>query len=214
MSDPIDRRPIFTPAKMGDPPGGFALSRERTGFSSRLVLPLSCENLRDPPSREARDAVERSNATVLGFLLQGVDLDAMPRPADERLVEALAPLRIKLDTIIDLVGRLSYRDVELPPVCQIELRPDHIAWCSRQTWQRGDWLRLELYFHPTFREPIVLIAQVTSCEGQDRDGSSHITADLADIPQSTAEKLARLALVTQRHQHVRQTARTAPKSDA
>ena len=214
MPDPIDYHHVFAAAGAGDPAGGFAPLRDPMGFSSRLTLPLAVDTLRHLPSRETREAVERSNAKVLGFLLQGVDLAAMPRPADERLVEALAPLRIKLDTLIDMVGRLSYRDIKLPPACEIELGSRQIAWRSPEPWQRGDWLRIELYFDPTFREPVVLIAAVTNCVGQEREGGSYITADLAEMPQSTFEKLARLALVTQRHQHVRQTARTAPKGDA
>jgi len=179
-----------------------------------LALPLAVDNLRRPPSRETREAVERSNASVLGFLLQGVDLAAMPRPADERLVEALAPLRVKLDTLIDMVGRLSYRDIKLPPVCEIELASRQIAWGSPKPWQRGDWLRIELYFDPNFREPVVLIAAVTSCVGEDRDGGWRIVADPVGMPESIAERLARLALVTQRHQRARQTAWTGPKSGA
>jgi len=158
--------------------------RQPTSFSSRLALPLAVDNLRRPPSRETREAVERSNASVLGFLLQGVDLAAMPRPADERLVEALAPIRIKLDTLIDMVGRLSYRDIKLPPVCEIELASRQIAWGSPKPWQRGDWLRIELYFDPNFREPVVLIAAVTSCVGEDRDGGWRIVADPVGMPES------------------------------
>ena len=213
VSDPIDHRQVSASAGAGDPAGGLTSLRHPTGFSSRLALPLAVESLRDLPSRETRETVERSNASVLGFLLQGVDLAAMPRPADERLVEALAPLRVKLDMLIDMVGRLSYRDIKLPPVREIELGSRRIAWCSQKPWQRGDWLRIELYFDPTFREPVVLIAAVTSCVGEDRDEGWRIVADPVEMPESIAERLARLALVTQRHQRVRQPAWTGPKSD-
>jgi hypothetical protein len=182
-------------------------------FLSCLALPLFGDRLCHPPSREIRETVERSNASVLGFLLQGVDLEAMPRPADERLAEALAPLRIKLDILIDMLGRLSYRDIVLPPVCDVELRPTHIAWRSPQSWQRGDWLRIELYFHPTFREPVTLFAEVTSCVEQGRGEGCRIAADLIATSESTGEKLARLALLTQRHQRARQPVRTAAKSE-
>ena len=80
---------------------------DRETFSSRLVIPASYERLARSPSHEIREAIERSNTGVLGFLLQGVDLEAMHRPADEHLAEALAPLRTKLDMIIDMLGRLS-----------------------------------------------------------------------------------------------------------
>lgn len=213
MSNIADRR-VFAPAGVADPSDSLPHSRDPTGFSSSLALPLSSDSLGHPPSRETREAVERSNASVLGFLLQGVDLEAMPRPADERLAEALTPIRIKLDTLIEMVERLSYRGIELPPVCEIELGADRIAWRSCKPWQRSDWLRIELYFHQTFREPVVLIGEVTSCVDQDREGGWCIIADLIQMPESIAERLARLALLTQRHQRVRPAARTAPKSEA
>ena len=180
---------------------------------SYLALPLFGDRLCHPPSREIREAVEWSNASVIGFLLKGVYLEAMPRPADERLAEVLAPLRIKLDILIDMLGRLSYRDIELPPICDVELRSTHIAWRSPQAWQRGDWLRIELYFHPIFREPVTLFAEVTSCVEQGRGEGCRIAADLIEMSESTAEKLARLALLTQRRQRGRQSVRIAAKSE-
>jgi hypothetical protein len=185
-----------------------APSPDGDGFVSSLLLPLSSERLLDPPSRETREVVERSNAGVLGFLLQEVDLEAMPRPADERLAGALAPLRIKLDMLIDMLARLSYRDVALPPVSDVELAPTRIVWHTRQYWQRGDWLRLALYFHPTFREPITLLVEVTGCFDQSRDGSCRVEGDLVQMPPSTAEGLSRLAFLSQRQQQTRQRPRT------
>jgi hypothetical protein len=65
---------------------------DREIFSSRLLIPASYERLAQSPSREIREAIERSNMGVLGFLLQGVDLEAMHRPADEHLSEVLSAL--------------------------------------------------------------------------------------------------------------------------
>jgi len=106
-------------------------------FSSRLVLPVSLERLACPPSREVRDAVERSNANVLAFLLLEVDLEAMPRSADERLVEALAPLRTKLDMIIDMLGRLSPRRRAATAIRhRAQFYPDCLAFLSSTATRR------------------------------------------------------------------------------
>jgi hypothetical protein len=169
-------------------------------FSSRLMLPFSCEPLAQPASRELRETVERSNASVLGFLLQGVDLEAMPRSQDERLAEALAPLRAKLDMIVDMLGRLSYRDIELPPPADIELGPGRIAWTSSLPRQPGDWLRIKLYFDPIFREPVIVFGQVTSCSDDGDQDCCRIQAALCDVSESVGENVARLALLTQRRQ--------------
>ena len=96
-------------------------------FFSRLVLPVRWDRLCHSPSCELRDNADRSNAGIVAFLLQGVDLEAMPRPSDERIAEALAPLRMKLDMIIGMLGRLSYRDVNLPPLCEIWMSEFSIA---------------------------------------------------------------------------------------
>src|SRR5215469_1384252 len=129
---------------------------DRPSYLSRLALPMAWEPLDGAPSPEEFGKAAWSNAGVLGFLLHGVEIEAAQRPADERLAEALAPLRIKLDIVIEMLGRLAYRDVTLPPVCNIELSMERIAWHSAMPQRAGDWLRIKLYFDPNFPEPIVL----------------------------------------------------------
>jgi hypothetical protein len=182
-------------------------------FSSRLVLPVSCDPLDQPPSREMREAAERSNAGVIGFLLQGVDLEAMPRPANERLAEALAPLRTRLEMIIEMLGRLSYRDIELPPCCDIELELARITWLSPRPLQRGAWLRIKLYFHPTFREPVIVFGTGKSCVADGSGDGCRVQADLAELSQDIGEGFARLALVTQRRQRAQRPLHPAPRSE-
>jgi hypothetical protein len=186
----------------------------REPFASRLVLPLRSDRLDGPPSLEIRQAVERSNSGVLDFLLQGVDLEALPRPTDERLAEALSPLRIKLDMIIDMVARLSYRDIELPALCELEMGPSQIAWRSPRQLQCGDWFRIELYFDPLFREPVVAFGEVTHSVEQSRDKGFRIEIELIEMPERIDQALVRLALLTQRHQQARQLAGTFGRREA
>jgi hypothetical protein len=182
-------------------------------FVRRLALPLFGNRLYSAPTLDLQRAVDLANAGMLDFLLHQADLEAMARPADERLAAALAPLRTKLDMLIDMVGRMSYRGVTLPPVCEIELGPTHIAWESRQLWRRGDWLRLELFFHPVFREPICLLAEVTVCSEQHCDGAGRTEGELAPMPPGTAESLGRLAYLTQRQQQSRHRSRSSTASE-
>jgi hypothetical protein len=176
---------------------------EGDGFVGRLMLPLLSEPLATPPSREICNAVERSNTFVLGLLLQEVDLDALPRPGDERLAAALVPLRIKLDMLTEMVMWLSYRNVSLPPVCAVGLGPTHVVWRSRQIWAIGGWLRLDLYFNESLREPVSLFAEVSRCLEQGSDEGWRIDGHLAEMHVSTREQLARLAFLTQRRQRSR-----------
>jgi hypothetical protein len=186
---------------------------DREMFSSRLALPLTCERLDRPPSRELREAVDQSNTAILGFLLHGVDLEAMPRPADERLAEALAPLRTKLDIIIEMLGRLSYRDIELPPTCDVELGPGRVAWLAPSPHQPGEWLRINFYFDAIFREPVVVFGRVTCCTAGSEPIGCRIQAELCEVPESIGESIARLALLRQRRQRAPRPIETALRGE-
>jgi hypothetical protein len=80
--------------------------------------------------------------------------------------------------------------------------------------RRGEWLRIDLYFHPVFREPVTLFAEVTGCAVPDRRGCCRVAAALSEIPQNVGDSLARLALLTQRHQRAGHPARGAAESEA
>ena len=178
-------------------------------FANQLVIPFRCDPLSDLPSREAWEAVERTNASVLGFLLQGVDLDAMPRPADERLAEALAPVRIKLDMITNMISRFLYRDVALPASRNVELGPNRIAWRYPLAVQCGACFRIELYFDAIFREPLVIFGRVVSSVEQGQDDGYRIEAQLIEMSERIGEGLLRLVFLTQRHQRARYASKSA-----
>ncbi|HXC30268.1 MAG TPA: hypothetical protein VNV38_20110 [Stellaceae bacterium] len=175
---------------------------------SRLALPVSWEALDHEPSPEDCGKAAWSNAGILGFLLHGVEIDAAQRPADERLAEALAPLRIKLDIVIEMLGRLTYRDVALPAVRDIELGMDRLAWHSPRPLGAGDWLRIKLYFDPNFLEPIILYARVASAMPDD-DGGCFVQAELAETSLETEEAVTRLAFLAQRRQLAQRPMHTA-----
>lgn len=172
---------------------------DRPIFLSRLALPVSWEALGHAPSADECDAAASANAALVHFLLHGVDLDAAHRAADERIAEAVAPLRIKLDIVIEMLGRLSYRDVELPPVRDVELGVTRMGWQSPQPLRPDDWLRIKIYFDPVFREPIVRFGRVASAV-DDNAGGCSIQAELSDIPTEAEEAFARLAFLAQRRQ--------------
>lgn len=172
---------------------------DRPIYLSRLALPVSWEALDREPSAEDCGRAAWANAGILGFLLHGIEMDAAQRPADERLAEALAPLRIKLDIVIEMLGRLTYRDVAVPAVRDIELGMDRIAWHSPVPLRAGDWLRVKLYFDPNFLEPIVLYAHVASAITDDEGGCS-VQAELTRTSLETEEAVTRLAFLAQRRQ--------------
>lgn len=173
---------------------------DRPIFLSRLALPIAWEGLDRAPTADDRDRASAANAGVIGFLLHGVDLDAAHRPSDEGLAEALQPLRVKLDILIEMVGRLTYRGLALPPIRDIELGIGRIAWHSPAPLATGEWLQIKLYFDTTFLEPVVIYGRVASAIGDDATGGCAVQAELVETPPETEEAFARLAFLAQRRQ--------------
>jgi hypothetical protein len=180
------------------------------GFSSRLTLPMSWDRLDGPPSEESRESTTWSNAAVLRYLLHEIDAQAAMRPADERLAEALAPVRAKLDLLIEMVGRLSYRQLTMPAMREVELTTTRIAWQSAQAIAVGTWLRLRLYFHTTFLEPLTLYSEVVRCD-EDGPDDFHIQADLAEMPEAAGEAFTRLVFFAQRRRLAEHSAASAAR---
>ena len=182
---------------------------DRPIFLSRLALPVSWETLARAPSPDDCDRAATANAGVVGFLLRGANLEAIPRPSDDGMAEALAPLRIKLDMVIDMLGRLTYRDVVLPPVRDIELGTSRIAWHSPLPVRSGDWLRIKLYFDQKILEPVILYGRVESVLGDDTGRGCGVQAELAEISAQAEEDFARLAFLAQRRQLAQRSAGAA-----
>jgi hypothetical protein len=180
-------------------------------FLSRLTLPVSWETLDSAPSPDDRRTTAWANANLLNFLLHGVDLDAAKRPGDERLAEALAPLRIKLDIVVEMIGRLSYRDVALPPAREIELGPTRMAWQTQQPLRPDDWLRIKLYFDPVFLEPIVLYGRVASAL-VDESGGCGVQVEFGEVSLDGEEAFTRLAFLAQRRQLAHRSAHAVARA--
>jgi hypothetical protein len=193
------RPPLFS-AQSRHPDATVVPLPDPARSSSRIELPIAWDVLDHSPSPQCRESAEHANAIVFSFLFQGVDIDAGPRPADEHLAEALAPLRIKLDTIIELLTSLSYRAVELPPRREIEIHESRLVWEAPRPLHLGDWLRIRMYFHATFREPIIVFGKVTNCGTNEAGSGCCINADLATTPKHILGDLSRLAFLLQRRQ--------------
>ncbi len=172
---------------------------ERAQFLSRIIIPIAWDRLDAAPSVTAHAALEAANAGVLGFLLRDVGTEATLRTSDERLADALAPVHAKLDMIVELLGRLRYGDLELPPPQEIEFSLDHVVWMAPQHLEPADWLRFRLYFHPTFLEPVMLYGRVSGRATAD-DGGFRVEAEFAEMSEANGDALARLAFLAQRRQ--------------
>lgn len=188
----------------------FAGAADRPTFSLALVLPFEVRELEGPPSEETLDRLERTNGGVLATLLKGADLGAAP-VEDEALAEALEPLRVKLDLIVEMLARLSYGGLVVPEARPIEIGLAHLRWTQARPLAIGSWLLTRLYFHEIYREPIALAGRVAACA--DRGGQVDIEIDLAQVSDALAESLARLVFLEHRRQ-LAQRSRRSPLAEA
>jgi hypothetical protein len=175
-----------------------AAAADRPTFSLALTVPIAWEALAGPPADDVLDRLERANGVVLGTLLKGVDLGTPPIE-DESLAEALEPLRVKLDMIVELVARLSYRDHILPPPRRIELGLSRLVWSQSDRLQPDTWLLSRIYLNDLFREPVILAGRVTSCAAAGTAGWT-IAVDLAAMAEEVSESFARLVFLEHRRQ--------------
>ena len=107
--------------------------------------------------RQWADAMDRAQRELAQTRICADAADTGCTPRQWRtLIDELArlPLRAKLDLVIEMLSRLSYRDVTLPELCEVELGLDRIAWSSPQPMAAGTWLRLQLFFHDAYRENV------------------------------------------------------------
>lgn len=176
----------------------FAAAGDRPTFSLVLTMPFEAQALERPPSEDALDQMERTNSGVIATLLKGADLGTAPI-ADESLAEALEPLRHKLDMLVEMVARLSYRDMAMPDAREIEIGLSHLRWTQAESLPVGGWLLSRIYFHDVFRELIALPGRVAAATA-DAGGQFHIEIDLAQMSDALAESFARLVFLEHRRQ--------------
>jgi hypothetical protein len=185
-----------------------AVETDRPTFSLTLTAPIAWEALAKAPNDDVLDRLERSNGAVLSTLLKGVDLGAAAID-DETLIEALEPLRVKLDMLVEMVARLFYRDHIMPPPRQIELGLSHILWSQREQLQPDRWLLNKIYFNDLFREPVTLAGRVKSCVAAPHHAGWNISVDLAAMAEDVSESFARLVFLEHRRQLAQHAARHA-----
>ncbi|HXE16634.1 MAG TPA: hypothetical protein VN632_05365 [Stellaceae bacterium] len=183
---------------------------DRPTFSLALTLPVEWEPLAGPPTDALLDRMERSNGGILRTLLKTADLGAPP-VEDEVLADALLPLRVKLDMVVEMLARLSYRDLTVPDPRPIELGLNQLRWTQPRPLAVDTWLLAKIYFHEIFREPIVLAGRVANCVPGQPDDTVRIEMDLAEMSEELGESFARLVFLEHRRHLNRHAVSHAPQ---
>ncbi|MGH6981351.1 MAG: hypothetical protein ACREFC_09110 [Stellaceae bacterium] len=191
-------------------PHRSAASADRPTFSLALTLPVEWESLAGPPTDALLYRLERSNGGILRTLLKIADLGVSP-PDDETLADAIEPLRVKLDMVLEMVARLSYRDLALPDPRSIELGLNHLCWTQTRPLAADTWLLAKIYFHDVFREPIVLAGRVAKGAAAQPDDTVKVEMDLAEMSDELGESFARLVFLEHRRHLSRHAVNSAPQ---
>lgn len=194
-------------------PPRAAVAADRPTFSLALTLPVEWEALAGPPTDALLDRLERSNGGIVRTLLRNADLGAPPIE-DEAIADAIAPLRVKLDMAVEMLARLSYRDLIVPDPRPIELGLSQLRWTQPRALAVDTWLLAKIYFHEVFREPVVLAGRIANCVAGQADDAVRIEMDLAEMSEELGESFARLVFLEHRRHAGRQAAAQTPQGRA
>jgi len=181
---------------------------DRPTFSISLRLPLECEALAAAPSDSEMERIEHANEATLDMLFTSADLGAAPIE-DEALAEALRPLRVKIDMMVGMLARLSYRDRPLPEAREVEVGLSRLAWSQPEPLTPQSWLLVRLYFHELLREPVTLAGRVMSCTADPLTGGWRGDIAIADMSESLGESFARLVFLEHRRRLAHPASRAA-----
>jgi len=195
----------------GNRPPRPVVATDLPTFSLAMAVPIAWEMLAAPPVEALLDRLERDNAVVVGMLLKSADLGAAPVD-DPVLSDALEPLRVKLDMIVEMLARLSYRDRVLPAPCAIELSLNRILWTQEEPLALGTWVVSRVYLSDMFRDAVALAGRVTACAPAPGVGRWRIDVDLAEMSEDLGESFARLVFLEHRRQLAQHAAGAAPRS--
>ncbi|MGH6988580.1 MAG: hypothetical protein ACREFD_02105 [Stellaceae bacterium] len=181
---------------------------DRPTFSLALRLPIEWQVLDGAPSDALLDRLEHANEGVLDLLFKSVDLGAPPTE-DEALAEALRPLQLKIDMLIEMVARLAYQAQPLPAPREVELGLSRLAWSGPEALTPDSWLLAKLYFHDIFREPVTLAGRVASAQRDPLNGGERVEIELANLSDALSESFARLVFLEHRRRRAHGSGRAA-----
>ena len=150
-----------------------------------------------PPVAE-REALARQNERVLRGLLA---LEESPeRDGDEEgLHPELQRLDLKLGLLMELVGELLGRELELPPFRALRFNAHGLACTLDAAPPPGSLLVLELYLHDSLPRPLRLFGEALP----NAPGPDNLLVAFRDLPDTLADHIEKHIF----RQHRREVAR-------
>jgi hypothetical protein len=184
------------------------VSRPDTGLVYEDLIPLSWRLLDSRPDTAELLAVHQSNERILRCLT-AVD-ESRSESGDEEqgpIAHDIARLDIKINLLLDMMGRLLSRHVPLPDPVPIRMYANGLQWRSDSAPERGSLVEVELYLSRRFPSPIVLRGRVDAVTPA--EGGQLIELGFGDISEPVRNWLEKLIFRQHRRQvaHSRKTQR-------
>lgn len=172
-------------------------------------FPLRWERVSPTQQEQVYDSLCDGNETTLRnyYLLD----ERTQEPGDERDESApeLARIEQRLNLVIELLGQVLSRSLDLPAVAPCLLSREIFEWSDQQAPAAGEWVRLAVFLHAHYPKPLVLFGQVTQVVP--RAGTSRVTVQLAQLDPPVGDWLDRLIFRAHRRRVALTRQRKTPK---
>lgn len=162
-------------------------------------LPLAWRPLEAMPDEVELARYDEGNEALLKVLAAPDDHHRVRAEADERVLDIqqeLVRLDLKLNLLMELVGRSLSRETELPPQAEVRISAEGIQWSSPTRPAPGSHVLIELYVEPRFARPLELPGVVVAAE----DNPPSAKVAFHGLSESTTDWLEKLIFKHHRRQ--------------
>ncbi|HED17026.1 MAG TPA: hypothetical protein ENI64_09480 [Gammaproteobacteria bacterium] len=136
-------------------------------FNDNLIyegtVPLTCQHLDNMPDDDALTQININNEKVLRMVaaLDEMHIDTHEEPGH---THDIARLEFKINMLMDLVGQLLERQLQLPSrrhVC-VNAYGMQVAMPEQDTIESGQLIKVSLFFTEAYPRPVVLFVSISS----------------------------------------------------
>lgn len=170
-----------------------------TGLVYEDQLPLHWRPIALPLDAAHWLHVHEANEDVLRSLST---LEEHPQDIAEEhpaVAHELRRLDFKLNLLLDMIGLLVERGLDLPQRVSLRLAARALEWSTQQPPALGSLVQLELYLSSKLPRPLVLLGRIQGCSPV-ADGQSRVLAAFEDLSNLESDWLEKIIFVHHRRQ--------------
>lgn len=156
-------------------------------------LPLAWRVAVEEPTEGELAGLNEDNATLLRLFAVLDEYAAESVDGNPELMQAIARLDAKISLVLELVGDVLRRQLQLPPPRQIALSELGVHWTEPPTAEAasaaGRPVHLDLYLKPSFPRPLRFFAHMTVVH---EDAGERFVAQFRGVGEDVRDGLAKL----------------------